>query len=150
MRYATDEMRGLYEQFQKGDPRAVDRLGRSLADFGQGQKRRAGVGRTMRGVSGTGVDTLQEGRIESNIGRQFAGGVADIELGVRDRQAGILRDIAGAGASAAGIAQGDKSLALAQNEAQMRRWESVQAAQERERDRQINLALQALNYLPAM
>jgi len=150
LRYATDRMRTLDKTYEEGDPRSVNRLGRALADFGQGQKARLAAGRTARGVSGTGVDDLQNQRVESDIGRQFASGAADIELGVRDKQQQVLRDIAGAGSSAAGIAQGDKNLALAQNEAQMRRWEAVQAAEERAKDRQISLALQAISLLPAM
>lgn len=150
IRYGTDRLRELDKIFAEGDQRSVDRLGRSLADFGQGQKRRMQASRVARGVSGTGVDNLQDAAVESDIGRQFASGAADIQLGVRDRQQGILRDIIGAGATQAGISQGDKRLALDQYNANMRRYESIQAAQERARDRELQIALQALNFLPGI
>lgn len=93
---------------------AIDIAGGKLRDLAEGQKMAAAAGRTARGVSGTGVDTYQNRNIDAGTQRALAGQGTDIALGREAQKDSIYGQIANAGTSAAGVDQGNRSLALQQ------------------------------------
>lgn len=102
--------------------RAIDVAGGRLRDLGEGQKSAAATSRSARGVSGTGVDAYDANRIDAGTQRAVAGAATDISLGREAQKDSILGQIAGVGASQAGINQADRNLAVQQ-------WQTDQANQ---------------------
>lgn len=124
-------VKGLKELLAGGpeEQRSIDRLGSGVREFVHRGQQAMTPGQVARGVTGTGVQGRQYRNVEAEGQRLFAGGAADIEMDRLDKRQGIYRDIIGAGATRAGIAQGDKGLQLSMAELQLRRWEAEQANQ---------------------
>lgn len=131
LEYAINGLKGQLSNDTTGH--AIDMAGGKLRDLAEGQKSAAAAGRTSRGVSGTGVDDYDNRRIDTGTQRAIAGTATDITLGREAQKDSIYGQIAGAGASQAGINQADRSLALQQwqtDQANQRAREQAQAAQQ--------------------
>lgn len=128
MRYAIDNMKQRF-QGDAGAGHAIDLMTGKLRDAAEGERRVAQAGRVARGVSGTGVDDFDAGRIGDKLQRNIAGSATDIALGRERDKDSILSGIAGAGATAAGIAGSAQDRALAQWEAEQQQQMAQEQAQ---------------------
>jgi hypothetical protein len=79
------------------------------------------------------------------MGRQVAGGLADIERGEMARQQGVLGDIVGASATGTGLQQADRAQAMQLAQARQARWEAEQANQRATEAARLQAALQAIS-----
>lgn len=131
----------------QGEQRAVERLGGNIRDWQA--RTTAGMlpGQAARGVTGTGAEGLQAGRVASEASRAFAGGAADIEAGRLTSQQSVLRDIMGGGVSQAGIQQGDKAQQLQLARSQLSNWQAKETNARSAENNKIRAAMEALSFV---
>jgi hypothetical protein len=109
--YATKALEARYAG-DNGAGRAMDLANQKIRDASMGEQTAAAQGRAARGVSGTGVDDLQNRAIQQNEQRTTAGTDADIALASEQAKTGMLSSLIGAGGAqvGAGTAQGNLNL----------------------------------------
>lgn len=129
LQYAIANMKSRFEG-DGGAGRAIDVAGGKLREFSEGERRAAAGRRSMRGVSGTGVDDYDERNIRDNFQNRLAGTATDITLGREAAKDSMLSNIAGAGASSAAIAQADRRGALEEWSAVSSNQRAAEAAQQ--------------------
>jgi len=136
---------GLEGLLRDGSAEAKRKLAGGVRDWSAGQRQRLGADAARRGIGGTGVEGELLGGLESEMGRQVAGGLADIEMGEMDRQQSVLGDIMGGSATGTGLQQTDRAQAARLAEARLERWRAMEDSKNKLQEARMEAALRAIS-----
>lgn len=141
--YALDKMKSRFEG-DGGAAQAIDLSAGKIRDWGEGERRAAQGRRSMRGVSGTGVDNIDDRRITGDVQSKIAGGAQDIALQREKEKDAILSNIAGTGVAMANVSGASQDRALEQWRAVQENQRAVEAA----RNAQLSTVMSLMSSIP--
>ena len=104
-----------------------------------GQQKEAAANRTMRGVSGSGADAYDQGKISAQTQRAIAGSSADIASNAESQKNQLLTAAGGLASQQAATAQNAQQLALQQWQDQEASRRADQAAQIAQQQSQLQM-----------
>jgi hypothetical protein len=141
LQYVIDQSRKRFEG-DGGAGTAIDLMTTRMRDAAEGERRAAMGRRASRGVIGSGVDDYDERGISDRLSRNMISGASDIALGREKEKDSILSNIAGVGATKAGIAGADRDRALQQ-------WQTVEQNRMQQEQAQLSQLNAIINLLSA-